>query len=265
MNLTAYETGPFYDELVLPDGQARPGAAPLLERVVSLPEGELVRRQKAGRARPAEPRHYVHRVLAMRPARNASFRSTSCPRIVGAADWAAIEQGLKQRIQALNLFIDDIYHAPAHHQGRHRAARAHPVGAQLPAAVRRAQPAAGHLVATSAASTWCATATVSSTCSKTTCAAPPACRTCWTNRQVLKRTFPQVFEASQVRPVDDISQPPAGHAAIPWRRRGCTIPRWWCSRPACTTRPISSTPSWRRRWAWSSSRAATWRWWTMPS
>ena len=33
------------------------------------------------------------------------------PRIVEAADWAYIERGLKQRIQALNLFIDDIYHA----------------------------------------------------------------------------------------------------------------------------------------------------------
>ncbi len=31
------------------------------------------------------------------------------PRIVEAADWAIIERGLKQRIQALNLFIDDVY------------------------------------------------------------------------------------------------------------------------------------------------------------
>jgi uncharacterized circularly permuted ATP-grasp superfamily protein len=32
------------------------------------------------------------------------------PRIVAAAEWNWIEQGLKQRIRALNLFIDDIYH-----------------------------------------------------------------------------------------------------------------------------------------------------------
>jgi uncharacterized circularly permuted ATP-grasp superfamily protein len=32
------------------------------------------------------------------------------PRIVPADEWTRIERGLKQRIQALNLFIDDIYH-----------------------------------------------------------------------------------------------------------------------------------------------------------
>lgn len=31
------------------------------------------------------------------------------PRIIGQNDWAYIEKGLQQRIQALNLFIDDIY------------------------------------------------------------------------------------------------------------------------------------------------------------
>ncbi len=32
------------------------------------------------------------------------------PRIISAADWELIEKGLHQRITALNLFIDDIYH-----------------------------------------------------------------------------------------------------------------------------------------------------------
>ena len=32
------------------------------------------------------------------------------PRIVDAGEWRAIERGLTQRIRALNLFIDDIYH-----------------------------------------------------------------------------------------------------------------------------------------------------------
>ena len=33
------------------------------------------------------------------------------PRIIPAAEWAQLQQGLKQRVQALNLFIHDIYHA----------------------------------------------------------------------------------------------------------------------------------------------------------
>lgn len=32
------------------------------------------------------------------------------PRIVSADEWARLERGLRQRIQALNLFIDDLYH-----------------------------------------------------------------------------------------------------------------------------------------------------------
>jgi uncharacterized circularly permuted ATP-grasp superfamily protein len=32
------------------------------------------------------------------------------PRILEAAEWDFIEKGLRQRIHALNLFLDDVYH-----------------------------------------------------------------------------------------------------------------------------------------------------------
>ncbi len=35
------------------------------------------------------------------------------PRIIPAAEWAMLQKGLKQRVQALNLFIHDIYHDQA--------------------------------------------------------------------------------------------------------------------------------------------------------
>ncbi len=35
------------------------------------------------------------------------------PRIVPADEWSKLERGLKQRVQALNAFLDDIYHAQA--------------------------------------------------------------------------------------------------------------------------------------------------------
>src|SRR5262249_16229451 len=31
------------------------------------------------------------------------------PRIISAADWAALARGLEQRLRALNLFLDDVY------------------------------------------------------------------------------------------------------------------------------------------------------------
>ena len=33
------------------------------------------------------------------------------PRIIDAQEWTIIERGLKQRIRALNMFIDDVYNA----------------------------------------------------------------------------------------------------------------------------------------------------------
>ena len=38
-------------------------------------------------------------------------RSTSCRRVLPAAEWTTIKRGLAQRIRALNAFVDDVYHA----------------------------------------------------------------------------------------------------------------------------------------------------------
>src|SRR6516165_11099406 len=35
------------------------------------------------------------------------------PRIIPAAEWRTLELGLKQRVRALNLFLEDIYHEQA--------------------------------------------------------------------------------------------------------------------------------------------------------
>ena len=60
MKLAAYDTGQFYDELVRPDGQARSGAAPLMERVTSL-HG---RRQFGGTGQQAAERDLLNLGLA---------------------------------------------------------------------------------------------------------------------------------------------------------------------------------------------------------
>ena len=101
------------------------------------------------------------------------------PRIIPAAEWDHIERGLKQRIHALNAFIDDIYHdqkilkdgvIPA----RSDRSPPSPTASSARASIRR-----GASGATSPAPTWCATATASTTCWRTTCACPPASPTCW--------------------------------------------------------------------------------------
>ena len=82
------------------------------------------------------------------------------PRIIAAEAGSDVEAGLRQRITALNLFLDDIYHDQQDRQGRRRPERTGaPVAAVVPrrsasGSIRRA--ASG---ATSPAPTWCATAT----------------------------------------------------------------------------------------------------------
>uniref|UniRef100_A0ACD5GTH1 Uncharacterized protein n=1 Tax=Desertifilum tharense IPPAS B-1220 TaxID=1781255 RepID=A0ACD5GTH1_9CYAN len=47
MKFDSYEPGDFYDEMFLAKNQPRPQAAPLIERINALSEGELLQRQQA--------------------------------------------------------------------------------------------------------------------------------------------------------------------------------------------------------------------------
>ena len=68
------------------------------------------------------------------------------PRIVAAAEWNWIERGLKQRIRALNLFIDDVYHEQIDPQGWRHPCRDHQDRQQFPEAVRQHESAWRRLV-----------------------------------------------------------------------------------------------------------------------
>jgi uncharacterized circularly permuted ATP-grasp superfamily protein len=124
------------------------------------------------------------------------------PRIVSAAEWRTIERGLKQRIHALNLFIDDVYHERRILKDRVIPDYVLETAASLRAPCAGMRPPHGiwcHVTGT----TWCGTPTARSTCSKTTCGARPGVSYVLQNRNLMKRTFPQVFAASRIRPVDD--------------------------------------------------------------
>ena len=110
MQFTAYDTAGFFDEMFEADGRPRAGAALLVQRIQALPAGELLQRQRAAE------QALLHMGITFNVYGDAAgteriFPFDVIPRIVEASDWALIERGLKQRIQALNLFIDDIYQA----------------------------------------------------------------------------------------------------------------------------------------------------------
>ncbi len=110
MRFDTYDPGVgFYDELFAALNQPRPQAIPLVERIHSLKEGELRQRQDAAQA--AFYRMGItFGVYSDAQGAERIFPFDVIPRILSAAEWRHLEAGLKQRIYALNLFIDDIYH-----------------------------------------------------------------------------------------------------------------------------------------------------------
>ncbi|HET7289577.1 MAG TPA: circularly permuted type 2 ATP-grasp protein, partial [Thermodesulfobacteriota bacterium] len=105
-----YDTEGFFDEYFLPDGSPRDGASILLKRLEQLPGGELLRRQKATEARLFQM-GVTFTVYGEEEGTERIFPFDIIPRVIEAREWESLEKGLKQRIYALNLFIDDVYNS----------------------------------------------------------------------------------------------------------------------------------------------------------
>jgi uncharacterized circularly permuted ATP-grasp superfamily protein len=201
MKFQAYQTEGYYDEMFAVDGSPRPGASLLVQRVNSLPAGELHYRQQAAE------QALLHlgitfNVYGDDAGTERIFPFDIIPRIVEAADWAYIERGLKQRIAALNLFIDDVYHDQK--IVKDRVLPEH----LIQSASSYLQPCQG---LTPPRGLWCHITGTDIVRDRDgqlyvledNLRCPSGVSYVLENRQVLKRTFPQVFEASRVRPVDD--------------------------------------------------------------
>lgn len=196
-----YDPENFYDDLFEQDGRPRGRAQLLVDRVNSLPKGDILRRQTAAEAA-LLAMGITFNVYGSDEGAEKIFPFDIIPRIVDGSEWAAIEKGLKQRIHALNLFIDDI-----HHQGQILKDGVVPRELVLSAQCYRHQcvgfnPPRG---------IWChitGTDLVRDSDGQfyvleDNLRCPSGVSYVLENRQLLKRTFPLVFEASRVRPVDD--------------------------------------------------------------
>src|SRR5215510_13212043 len=109
MRTNGYDTGGFYDEMFDGDGRPRPEAQLLLDTIAALGEGQLQRCQQAAE-RVLVQLGITFNVYGNAAGTERPFPFDLVPRIVRAEEWTWLERGLKQRIHALNAFIDDIYH-----------------------------------------------------------------------------------------------------------------------------------------------------------
>jgi uncharacterized circularly permuted ATP-grasp superfamily protein len=109
MDIHSYRTDGFFDEIFESDGRPRPLGEPLVRRLAALSDGELQRRQKAADLALLNM-GITFNVYGHEAGTEKIWPFDIIPRIVEGREWSTIERGLKQRIRALNLFIDDIYH-----------------------------------------------------------------------------------------------------------------------------------------------------------
>jgi uncharacterized circularly permuted ATP-grasp superfamily protein len=104
-----YEPGAFFDELFAAPGQARPAASHLASYLSSLGKRELAERQGDAERAIAEM-GITFTVYTEGQNIDRAWPFDVIPRTIEAAEWARIERGLIQRLEALNHFIDDLYH-----------------------------------------------------------------------------------------------------------------------------------------------------------
>lgn len=196
-----YSTDKFFDELIDSAGRPRPDAAPLVEVINRLPSGDLLRRQSAIE-RSLHRMGITFTVYGDSSGTEKIMPFDIVPRILGSMLWRHIEAGLKQRIKALNLFLDDIYNEQAILKDNviprdlienastflkpciglkpPRGVWCHITGTDL---IRDADGAVFVL--------------------EDNLRCPSGVSYVLQNRAVMKRNFPQIFAASKVRPVND--------------------------------------------------------------
>ncbi|NKB24266.1 MAG: circularly permuted type 2 ATP-grasp protein [Kiritimatiellae bacterium] len=108
MNFKDYEVGNFYDEMFESNQTARTCAQLLTKKIESLPPGELKRRQAAAE-RSLYSMGITFNVYGEEAEREKIWPFDVIPHVIESTEWNRIEKGLKQRIQTLNLFLDDVY------------------------------------------------------------------------------------------------------------------------------------------------------------
>jgi len=109
MRLENYDTGGFYDEMFDDQQQPRPGNEAIVKRFRELPIEELKHRQHAAETALLKM-GITFSVYGDKEGSERIFPFDIVPRIIPQTEWTSIEAGLKQRVKALNLFIDDVYH-----------------------------------------------------------------------------------------------------------------------------------------------------------
>jgi uncharacterized circularly permuted ATP-grasp superfamily protein len=202
--LKNYQLDHAYDEMFAGPDELHPHYEPLFERFASLPADELQRRKHAAEVSFLN-QGITFTVYGRDEGKEHIFPYDLVPRIITAAEWATVERGLTQRLTALNMFLRDIYNegriladgiVPRELVYSCKHFRRQMVGLQVPRNVYVAicgtdliRMENGEFVVL-----------------EDNLRVPSGVSYMLTNRRVMKRIFPQLFRAYNVRPIEQYTQ-----------------------------------------------------------
>ncbi|MBW9261129.1 MAG: circularly permuted type 2 ATP-grasp protein [Candidatus Thiodiazotropha sp. (ex. Lucinisca nassula)] len=110
INRESFENHPFFDELITANGNARGYARKLISYLGKLDEGELASRQLCAELALKQMGITFRVYTEEEGSIDRVWPFDIVPRLIPKKEWERTESGLKQRVEALNLFIDDLYH-----------------------------------------------------------------------------------------------------------------------------------------------------------
>ena len=199
--LRSYDCEGFYDETFQDSGHPRSSCQPLFETLSGTAVDELARRQQAA-DRAMLRLGITFNVYGEQEGTERIIPFDIVPRVIENSEWEWVERGLKHRICALNMFIDDVYNKQQ--ILRDRAIPDHVI---VSAASFRQQcvgmrPPKGiwcHITGTDLVRD--AEGQIYVLEDNLRC--PSGVSYVLQNRQLMKQTFPDLFERMNVRPVID--------------------------------------------------------------
>ena len=190
-----------YDEMFDPQGAPRPSSAQFVTRLERLSGTDLRQRQETAELN-LHNLGITFTVYGHQDGTEKIWPFDLLPRIIDADEWGHVEQGLKQRVRALNLFIGDLYND-------RKILKDRVVPEELILSSRTLRPQL--LGFRPPRDVWCHISGVDLVRDQDgtiyvledNLRCPSGVSYVLENRELMKRTLPQVFEGMSVSPVED--------------------------------------------------------------
>ena len=196
-----YASHTAYDELLDRELKPRPAAQPLFDYLNSLNEDELSKRQQAVDAT-IMAMGITFTVYSEAGNIDRVWPFDPIPRVMGRKEWESIQAGLKQRLRALNLFINDLYNEQRIIKDGVFPAEVLEDSANFRPQCVGITPRFGvwaHICGTDLVRDKDGTVYVL----EDNLRVPSGVSYMLENRQIMKRIFPEVFRTTNILPVDD--------------------------------------------------------------